>query len=151
MRTVTFFVVLTFAGCLWPAVASPRPNPTTPCVQVPPSSPLARARTWHPRWGHDAGYTRLYGRLEHSSLEGGFWTVVYEPVVSRARKDRYHGHFVLTVHPSVLAGFKDRDMVVITGHVETDRMGIEMSGSYYRVRTLRHQQGGLDASGRRHT
>lgn len=91
---------------------------------------LAFASYWH-----SFSYQYVTGRLQHVDLEGGFWTIVYA-TGDEAEKDKYGGKFVLEVDGGMLAGFKDGDLVLLTGGVSADRMGIQMAGTYYKVKRI---------------
>ena len=87
-----------------------------------------------PYW-HSFSYQYVSGRLQHVDLEGGFWTIVYATGAD-AEKDKYGGKLVLDIDSKLLSGFKDGDLVLLTGVVDTERMGIQMAGTHYRVTRL---------------
>lgn len=86
-------------------------------------------------YSHSASYLYVGGRLEFSSLEGGFWTVIYAEG-AQARSDKYGGKFVLVVDKKQMSGFKSGDLVLLTGAIDTERAGIEMAGTYYKVKRI---------------
>ncbi|NDD27889.1 MAG: hypothetical protein EB084_06460 [Proteobacteria bacterium] len=91
-----------------------------------------------PYW-HDPDYQAVTGRLERVQLEGGFWTLVYASGAD-AKADKHGGRFVLDVDRAALQGFKSGDLVLVTGAVTPDVMGIQMAGPHYaakRVERLR--------------
>jgi len=87
---------------------------------------------------HSANYLYVTGRLEHQSLEGGFWTVVYASDASQVAQDKYGGKLVLEVDRKMLSGFRSGDLVFLKGTPDLDRMGIQMAGTYYKVQSIEH-------------
>lgn len=89
----------------------------------------------YPPYSHSFSYQYVSGRLQHVDLEGGYWIIVYA-TGAQAEKDKYGGKLVLEADSRLLDGFKDGDLVLLTGGVDADRMGIQMAGTYYKVKRI---------------
>lgn len=96
-------------------------------------------------YSYGPSYQWVAGRLEHMDLEGGFWRVVYAQDShggtgpggpGTTQTDAHGGRFVLEIAPQQLRGYKSGDLVLLTGAVQADQMGIHMAGTYYRVSTI---------------
>lgn len=86
-------------------------------------------------FSHSSDYTRVSGRLAWRDLEGGFWDLMF---MAPKNDDPHKGHFVLG-KPKLLAGFKDGDMVDVTGKISADQMSIYQAGTMYDVATIKLQ------------
>ena len=89
------------------------------------------------RYGHNADYSRISGRLIWADIEGGHWQIRFiDPAGPAAAKDKYRGRFTLGT-PKLLKGFKAGEWVTLTGRPRPDMATIWQTGTLYEVKTVR--------------
>jgi hypothetical protein len=83
-------------------------------------------------FAYGPGYAWVSGRLEHSDLEGGTWTLVYSE--KPGDDDPHGGKFV--IQGAIPEGIKAGETVVVFGSIAEAQMGINMAGTYYEAREI---------------
>ncbi len=119
------------------STSSPTPEASqTPVEQATPEATTSSTPTSEPTTPPQSfgpNFEWVEGRLQHSDLEGGTWTLEFTDNPGEA--DPYGGKFVLAEVPE---GFQAGDMVRVTGSVAEQQMGINMAGTYYEVKSITH-------------
>jgi hypothetical protein len=84
------------------------------------------------RYGHDAGYTQLKGRLEYSGAARR-WKLRYIPLDGQT--DDYGGSVVLMETP-LLDGFRAGDYVIVVGQVSPQDTGSQAFAPFYQAERI---------------
>lgn len=77
--------------------------------------------------------TWVIGRLQRSSLEGGFWSLVF------GGEDAPYGGRVVLGNPDSLSELTDGTVVRVEGRPMPDQIGISMAGTHYEVTCAREE------------
>lgn len=79
---------------------------------------------------HAPDYSWVIGRLEYNPIEGGFWQVRFGN-----QGDAYNGVFILG-NDRKIEGFKNGDLVKITGKIAEEQISIYQAGTLYNLESI---------------
>lgn len=109
-------------------------TPTGAKVETEGKNPFELARRHEvERGGRAADYSRLTGRLSFVHADGGIWVLRYAPL---SEEDAFGGSVVLA-RGTEMNGYREGDLVSVTGQVQGKRGSPRLGGALYQVQSIR--------------